>query len=58
MDEMRRLEIILYLSKDLHNLHSSPNISKIVKSRREILVGYVPYMGQNNVCIVLMGKPE
>jgi hypothetical protein len=36
-------------SEELHNLYSSPNIIRRVKSRTVRWVGYVEHMGQENV---------
>jgi hypothetical protein len=44
---------------ELHILYSSPNIIKLIKSRRTRLAGYVACMGEErSVYRVLMGKPE
>jgi hypothetical protein len=46
-------------SKELHNLYSSPDIIRQVKSRRMMWAGYVARMGEERrVYIVLVGKPE
>jgi hypothetical protein len=43
--------------RKLHNLFSSPNIIRQIKSRRMRWVGHVACMGEE--CVrVLMGKPE
>jgi hypothetical protein len=43
----------------LHNLYSSPDIVRQVKSRRMIWAGHVARMGEGkNVYRVLVGKPE
>jgi hypothetical protein len=43
----------------LHNLYSSPDIIRQIKSRRMRWAGHVACMGEGrNVCRVLMGKPE
>ena len=40
-------------------LHSSPNIVRVIKSRRMRWVGHVARMGEERgVCRVLVGKPE
>jgi hypothetical protein len=45
--------------RKLHNLYSSPNIIKQIKSRRMMWAGHVARMGEErNVYRVLMGKPE
>jgi hypothetical protein len=44
---------------ELHNLYSSPDIIRQIKSRRMRWAGYVARMGDGrNVYRVLMGKPE
>jgi hypothetical protein len=46
-------------NKELHNLYSSPNIIRIIKSRRMRWAGYVARMGEkSNVYKLLVGKPE
>jgi hypothetical protein len=46
-------------SGELHNLYSSPDIIRQVKSRRMSWAGHVARMGEGrNVYRVLMGKPE
>jgi hypothetical protein len=46
-------------NKELHNLYSSPDIIRQVKSRRMRWPGHVAHMGEErNVYRVLMGKPE
>jgi hypothetical protein len=46
-------------SEELHNLYSSPNIIRQMKSRRMSWAGHVARMGEErNVYRVLMGKPE
>jgi hypothetical protein len=48
-----------FLSGELHNLYSSPDIIRQIKSRRMGWVGHVARMGGGrNVYRVLMGKPE
>jgi hypothetical protein len=45
--------------EELHNLCFSPNIIRIIKSRRMTWTGYVARMGvRRNGCIILAGKPE
>jgi hypothetical protein len=42
----------------LHNLYSSPNIVRVIKSRRMRWVGHVSRMGEERgVCGVLVGMP-
>jgi hypothetical protein len=46
-------------NEELHNLYSSPNIIRQIKSRRMRWAGHVARMGEErNVYMVLMGKPE
>jgi hypothetical protein len=46
-------------NEELHNLYSSPNISRMVKSRRMSWAGHVARMGEKrNVYRILVGKPE
>jgi hypothetical protein len=46
-------------NEELHNLHSSPSIIRIIKSRRMWWAGHVARMGEKrNVCRLLVGKPE
>jgi hypothetical protein len=44
---------------ELHNLYSSPNIIKMIKSRRMRWAGHVTRMGEmRNAYMILVGKPE
>jgi hypothetical protein len=44
---------------ELHNLYSSPDIIRQIKSRRMRWAGHVACMGEGrNLCRVLVGKPE
>ena len=46
-------------NEELNDLYSSPNIFRVIKSRRMRWAGHVALMGQNRgVSKVLMGKPE
>jgi hypothetical protein len=46
-------------NEELHALYSSPNIIRQIISRRILWAGHVARMGEEeNVCVVLMGKPE
>ena len=52
--EWRRLH-----NKELNDLYSSPNIVRVIKSRRMRWVGHVARMGEEKeVYRVLVGKPE
>jgi hypothetical protein len=44
---------------ELHNLYSSPNIIRVIKSRRLKWVGHVACMGEGNgIYRVLVGRPK
>jgi hypothetical protein len=44
---------------ELHNLYSSPNIVRVIKSRRMRWAGHVACMGEGRgVYKVLVGRPE
>jgi hypothetical protein len=46
-------------NEELHNLYSSPNIIRLIKSRRMRWVGHVARMGEETKMYkVLVGKPE
>jgi hypothetical protein len=46
-------------NEELHNLYPSPNIIKMIKSRRMRWVGHVARMeGKRKPCRLLVGKPE
>jgi hypothetical protein len=46
-------------NEELHNLHSSPSIIRIIKSRRMRWAWHVARMGEkSNVYRLLVGKPE
>ena len=46
-------------NEELNNLYSSPNIVRVIKSRRMKWAGHVARMGEGRgVCRVLVGKPE
>ena len=52
--EWRRLH-----NEELTDLYSSPNIVRVIKSRRISWAGHVARMGEERgVCRVLVGKPE
>jgi hypothetical protein len=42
----------------LHSLYSSPNIVRVIKSRRVRWAGHVARMGERSVYRVLVGRPE
>jgi hypothetical protein len=45
-------------NEELHNLYSSPNIIRMIKSRRMRRTGYVVRMGEKNLYRILVGKPD
>jgi hypothetical protein len=46
-------------NEELHNLYTSPNIIRVVKSRRVRWAGYVTRMGETkSACSILFVKPE
>jgi hypothetical protein len=45
-------------NEELHNLHSSPNIIRMIKSRRMRWAGHVAGMGEEEAYRILVGKPE
>jgi hypothetical protein len=46
-------------NEELHNLYSSPNIIRIIKSRRMRWAGHVARIGEKrNAYRILVGKPE
>jgi hypothetical protein len=44
-------------NEELHDLHSSPIIIRIIKSRRMRWAGHVARGEKRNACRLLMGKP-
>ena len=53
-EEWRKLH-----NEELNNLYSSPNIVRMLKSRRMRWAGHVARMGEGRVvCRVLLGKPD
>jgi hypothetical protein len=55
-----QLRMMLFLHNDeLHNLYSSPNIVRVIKSRRMRWAEHVARMGEwRGVYRVLVGRPE
>jgi hypothetical protein len=46
-------------NEELHNVYSSPNIIRMIKSRRNRWAGHVERMGaKTNAYRILVGKPE
>jgi hypothetical protein len=46
-------------NEELHNLYSSPSITRVIKSRRMRLAGHAARMGERrNAYRILVGKPE
>jgi hypothetical protein len=45
-------------NEELHNLYSSPNIIRMMKTRRMRWAGHVARMGETNAYRILVGKPE
>jgi hypothetical protein len=45
-------------NEELNNIHSLPNIFRMIKSRRMKWAGHVAHMGQQNECRILVGQPE
>jgi hypothetical protein len=46
-------------NEDLHNLYSSPNIIRMIKSRKIRWAGHVTRMAdKKNGCRIFVGKPE
>jgi hypothetical protein len=46
-------------NEELHNLYFSPNIIRMIKSRKMRWTGQVARMGEKmNACRILVGKPE
>jgi hypothetical protein len=56
-DEIIRAWRISHIEEP-HNLYSSSNIIRMIKSRRIRLVGHVARIGEKNTFRVLVGKPE
>jgi hypothetical protein len=45
-------------NEELHNFYSSPNIIRLIKSRRMRWAGHIARMGETNAYRILVGKPE
>jgi hypothetical protein len=46
-------------NEELHNLYVSPNIIRVIKSRRIRWAGHVtPMREMRNACKILVGKPK
>jgi hypothetical protein len=46
-------------NEELHNLYASPNIIRVIKSRRMRWAGHVTRMGEiRNAYVILVGNPE
>jgi hypothetical protein len=45
-------------NEKLHNLYSSPNINRMIKSMRIRWVEYVACMGRRGMYVILVGNPE
>jgi hypothetical protein len=46
-------------NEELHNLYSTPNTIRVIKTRRMRWAGHVARMREKrNACRILMGKPE
>jgi hypothetical protein len=46
-------------NEELHNLFSSPNIIKMIKSRKMCWAGHVAGIGEKkNACRIMVGKPQ
>ena len=46
------------ISEELNDLYCSPNIARVIKSRRMRWAGHVTRMGERSVYRFLLGKPE
>jgi hypothetical protein len=51
--------ILVYMRKEeLHNFYSSPNIIRMIKTRRMRLAGHVAHVREKrNACRISVGKP-
>ena len=45
-------------NEELNDLYSSPNIVRVIKSRRMGWAGHTERTGRRGVCLILAGKPE
>jgi hypothetical protein len=56
-----KLNIVIKSNEEFHNLHSSPNIIRTIKSRRTRCAGHVAQMGEKRKAYayrILVGKPQ
>jgi hypothetical protein len=52
-------ETVMHNISELHDVYSSPNIIRMIKSWRMRWAGHVAHMGEKrNACSLLVGKPE
>ena len=57
--QSRHFSIIHLYNEELNDLYSSPNIVRVIKSRRTRWAGHVARMGEDRVVYrVLVGRPE
>jgi hypothetical protein len=45
-------------NEELHNLHTSPNVINVIRSRRMRWVGQVARLEKRNACNTFVGEPE
>jgi len=54
-----KIKILIFTNEELNDLYSSPNIVRVIKSRRMRWAGHVVRMGEGRGTYrVLVGKPE
>jgi hypothetical protein len=59
VDPHFKAQLLIEDNEELHNLYSSPNIIRMIKSRRVRLAWHVAHMGEKqNAYRILVGKPE